>query len=56
VSDWSELQVGYKEIDRYLWLRGMYDRHAKGDPRVNSELRRFFERKPPELSTLLDSL
>ena len=54
VSDWSELQVGYKEIDRYLWLRGMYDRHAKGDPKVNSELRRFFERKPPELCTLLD--
>jgi hypothetical protein len=53
LCEWSNLQVGYKEIDRYLWLRGMYDRHAKRDPRVNSELRKFFERKPPELSVLL---
>ena len=43
----------YIDLDRYLWLRAMYDRHAKGDPRVNRELREYFQKEPHELATLL---
>jgi len=54
VRAWSGLHdVKYKEIDRYLWLRGMHQRYEKGDERVNAELQYFFRQKPPELSLLI---
>ncbi|WP_338692833.1 hypothetical protein V5279_42300 [Bradyrhizobium sp. 26S5] len=43
----------YIDLDRYLWLRGMYDRYARGDARVNRELREYFLDEPYELATLL---
>lgn len=46
---------GYREIDRYLWLRGMHDRHIKNDRRINGELKQYFRENHPELATLLRS-
>ncbi len=41
------------DLDRYLWLRGMYDRYERGDARVNRELREYFAGEPRELAALL---
>ena len=57
----ASLHCGTKELDRYLWLTGMFMRwvkeRSKGSARVNAELKHVFESPSPvfavELSAML---
>jgi hypothetical protein len=42
------------ELDRYLWLSGVYRAYLSGEKRINSEARRLFERAEGESSIALD--
>jgi len=50
------LRVGYRELDRYLWLAGQYRAYARGKRGLNAELLRVFERPAPEQRVLLSAL
>jgi hypothetical protein len=47
----AKLKCRTKELDRYLWLTGMYmrwqKRKSKKNPGVNEELRGLFQQRPP---------
>lgn len=47
LRDMAHLQCGTKELDRYLWLTGMFLRWLKqrsmANPRVNAELKELFQ-------------
>jgi len=47
------LQCSYRELDRYLWVGGLYRAHAKGKRALNAELLRLFEKPSAEQRTLL---
>jgi hypothetical protein len=50
----ANLQCGTEELDRYLWLTGMFKRwlkeRSKGNPRVNAELQQLLEAPPPAIA------
>ena len=50
----AKLKCETKELDRYLWLTGMYMRwlkeKSKKNPRVNAELKELFQRASPAIA------
>lgn len=56
----AQLTSKARELDRYLWITGMYIRWLKernnGRPRVNSELLRLFEKPSRDVAADLDSM
>jgi hypothetical protein len=55
----AKLQIQARELDRYLWITGMYmrwlkERHIK-NPRVNADLLRVFRQPTPEQAAELDA-
>ncbi len=48
------LRVPNRDLDRYLWIRGMHLRFAKGDREINRDLLALFELNPapPELAVV----
>lgn len=55
LREWCGLDVPFKDLDRYLWLRGMYETYRKNpfNAPINGELRSYFASNDPEVDRLL---
>ena len=50
----SNLHCSTKELDRYLWLTGQWDKYSKGKEDINSEVRQLFLQKDdPSVGSLI---
>lgn len=52
----SGLECSYSELDRYLWIRGLYSAYEKGARRLNAELLQLFEKPTGRQRVLLQVL
>ena len=50
------LRSTYRELDRYLWLAGLYRAYVDGKRTLNAEALRMFEKPSPEQRRLLQAL
>ncbi len=50
------LRCSYRELDRYLWVGGLYRAHANGKRTLNAELLRLFESPTSKQRALLQAL
>lgn len=52
------LEVSPRDLDRYLWIAGMYRAFARGRRDINRDLLALFERRqrPPELECIAEGL
>jgi hypothetical protein len=52
------LEASPRDLDRYLWIAGMYRAFARGRRDINRDLLALFERRqrPPELECIADGL
>lgn len=52
------LQAGPRDLDRYLWIAGMYHAFARGRRDINRDLLALFERRqrPPDLECIAKGL
>lgn len=48
-----DVKCSYRELDRYLWLAGLYLVYTKGERRLNSELLNLFDSPSTEQQALL---
>jgi len=50
------LICSYRELDRYLWIAGLYRAHERGERRLNAELLHLFDNPSAEQRALLSRL
>lgn len=50
------LTFSFRELDRYLWIAGLYHAYAKGNRRLNAELLQVFEEPTGDQRVLLRTL
>ncbi len=50
------LRSTYRELDRYLWLAGLYRAYVEGKRALNAEVLRIFEQPSPDQQRLLQVL
>lgn len=61
VRNLADVTAKSRDLDRYLWLTGMYmrwqkERRKKNKPRVNEELLNLLNAPSPEFAALLDAM